>query len=268
MIDLITSDFFLYALLAGICLAAIAGPLGCFIVWRRMSYFGDTLAHSALLGVAIGILTGSNLQLSIIISSLLLALLLSLLERRPDLATDTLLGILAHSALAIGVVFLALTQNVRINLEAYLFGSLLTISTGDLLWIVIITGIVLVGLFRFWSPLLSATVHAEIAEIEGLNVRRLNMILVIMVALTIAVAMKIVGVLLITSLLIIPPATARKLAQTPEQMALFASILGILSVAVGLIAAYLLDTPAGPTIVLLATGFFASSYLVRSGTYS
>lgn len=268
MIELITADFFVYALLAGMSLAAIAGPLGCFVVWRRMSYFGDTLAHSALLGVAIGLLTGSNLQLSIIVSSLLLAFLLSLLERRPDLATDTLLGILAHSALAIGVVFLALTQNIRINLEAYLFGSLLTITTNDLLWILGIACVVLIGLFYFWNSLLSATVHAEIAEIEGLNVKRLNMLLVIMVALTIAVAMKIVGVLLITSLLIIPPATARKFATTPEQMAIFASILGIASVVTGLLAAYIFNTPAGPTIVVLATGFFAGSYLVRTGAYS
>lgn len=264
MLELLFSDFFIYALLAGISLAIISGPLGCFIVWRRMSYFGDTLAHSALLGVALGLLTGANLQLSIIISSLLLAILLSLLERRPDLATDTLLGILAHSALAIGVVFLALTQSYRINLEAYLFGSLLTISISDLLWIVAVSVVVLLILLRTWNSLLSATVHAELAQIEGLNVKRLNLLLVVMIALTIAVAMKVVGVLLITSLLIIPPATARRLSSTPEQMAIRAAALGILAVVSGLVTAFWLDTPAGPTIVVLATAFFASSYFFRS----
>lgn len=264
MLELVTADFFIFALIAGISLSAVAGPLGCFIVWRRMSYFGDTLAHSALLGVALGLLTGSNLQLSIIVSSLLLAFLLSILERRPDLATDTLLGILAHSALAIGVVFLALTQNVRVNLEAYLFGSLLTISTGDLLWIVLIAVMVSVALFYFWGSLLSATVHSEIAEIEGLNVKRLNFLLVVMIALTIAVAMKVVGVLLITSLLIIPPATARRLSGNPEQMAVLAALLGMASVLLGLVAAFQFNTPAGPTIVVLATFFFALSYFKKS----
>lgn len=264
MLELLTSDFFIYALVAGACLATISGPLGCFIVWRRMSYFGDTLAHSALLGVALGLLTGSSLQLSIIVSSLLLAVLLSLLERRPDLATDTLLGILAHSALAIGVVVLALTQNVRINLEAYLFGSLLTITISDLLWIVAISIAVIVVLLSSWNSLLSATVHAEIAQIEGLNVKRLNMLLVVMIALTIAVSMKVVGVLLITSLLIIPPAAARRLSRNPEQMAMMAAVLGVLAVIAGLGAAFWLDTPAGPTIVVLATAFFAGSYFVGS----
>ena len=268
MLELLTSDFFIYALVAGVCLAAISGPLGCFIVWRRMSYFGDTLAHSALLGVALGLLTGSSLQLSIIISSLLLAVLLSLLERRPDLATDTLLGILAHSALAIGVVVLALTQSVRINLEAYLFGSLLTITISDLLWIVAISITVLLVLLRIWNSLLSATVHAEIAQIEGLNVKRLNMLLVVMIALTIAVSMKVVGVLLITSLLIIPPATARRLSRNPEQMAILAAALGVVAVVTGLGAAFWLDTPAGPTIVVLATAFFAGSYFARSASTS
>lgn len=259
LLQLLTADFFLYALLAGLSLALVAGPLGSFIVWRRMSFFGDTLAHSALLGIAIGLITGSNPQLSIIISSLVFAILLTLLDRRPGLSTDTILGILAHSSLAVGVVVLALSGAQRLNLEAYLFGELLTVSGRDVAWVVVISGVVGVLLLRFWKPLLSATVHAELARIEGLNVHRLNLLLVVLLALTIAVSMKLVGVLLITALLIIPPASARRFSDSPERMALLASIIGMVSVLLGLLAAFVYDTPVGPTIVMLAALFFALS---------
>ena len=259
MLELFLTDFFAYAVVAGISLAIIAGPLGSFIVWRRMSYFGDTLAHSALLGIAIGLLSGSSIQLSIVISSIVLAFLLMLLEKRTELSSDAVLGILAHSALAFGVVFLALTDSVRVDLESYLFGSMLTITTTDLLWIVAVAVLVIGLLLRYWNGLLSITVHKELAQIDGANVERLNLILIMMIALTIAVSMKIVGVLLITSLLIIPPATSRAFAVTPEKMAAMASFLGIISIMLGLLLAFQLDTPVGPTIVVIAALMFAGS---------
>lgn len=255
-IQLVTTDFVLYALIAGTSLALVAGPLGSFIVWRRMSYFGDTLAHSALLGIAIGLITNSNPQLSIIFSSIVFAVILTVLDKRPSISTDTLLGILAHSTLAIGIVVLALTETIRLNLEAYLFGALLTINSSDLIWVIVVVALVSIILYLFWNDLLSITVHAELAEIEGKNVNRLNLILVLLIALTIAVSMKIVGVLLITSLLIIPPAAARRLAKTPEQMAISASGIGVGSILFGLLGAFYLDTPVGPSIVVVATIFF------------
>jgi len=256
ILQLLSTDFFLYALLAGLAIAVIAGPLGSFIVWRRMSYFGDTLAHSALLGIAMGLIMDINLQLSIIISSMIFALMLSFLGRNKTMSIDTLLGILAHSTLAIGVVVLALSGSVRVNLEAYLFGELLTISTTDLIWILITSSAVAIVLLRFWNQLLSATIHEELAEVEGLAVKKLNLLLMLLIAVTIAVAMKIVGVLLITSLLIIPPAAARQLSKTPEQMAVRASIIAALSVILGLFLAFYLDAPAGPSIVVLASLIF------------
>jgi zinc transport system permease protein len=167
LLQLFTTDFFLLALCAGIALACVCGPLGCFIVWRRMSFFGDTLAHSALLGIALGLATNSDPQLSIVASGLLLAFLLSILEKNSLVSTDTLLGILAHSTLAIGVVFLALTDNIRVNIEAYLFGDMLTISRSNLIWIAAISLAVGLTLYRFWNDFLSITVHAELAEIEA-----------------------------------------------------------------------------------------------------
>ncbi len=256
----LTTDFVLYALAAGISLALIAGPLGSFIVWRRMSYFGDTLAHSALLGIALGLITNSNPQLSIIISCLLFAFILTLLDRRPSVSTDTLLGILAHSSLALGIVVLAMADSVRVDLEAYLFGALLTIGNVDLIWILVVAALVAAVLYWFWNDFVSITVHAEIAEIEGTNVNRLNLILVLLIALTIAVSMKIVGVLLITSLLIIPPAAARSLATTPEQMSRKASIIGVISVVLGLLSAFYFDVPVGPSIVVVATLIFLGFY--------
>ncbi len=260
MVLFLTTDFVLCALAAGISLALVAGPLGSFIVWRRMSYFGDTLAHSALLGIAVGLISGSNPQLSIVISCLLFAFILTLLDRRPSISTDALLGILAHSSLALGVVVLALADSVRVDLEAYLFGALLTIGNADLIWILLVVSLVAGVLYWFWNDFVSITVHSEIAEIEGANVNRLNLILVMLIALTIAVSMKIVGVLLITSLLIIPPAAARSMATTPEQMAAKASLIGIVSVVLGLVSAFYFDVPVGPSIVVVATLIFLVFY--------
>lgn len=258
------TDFIVRALIAGLCIAAIAGPLGSFVVWRRMSYFGDTLAHSALLGIALGILMDINMQIAIVFSSLLFAALLIVLQRRKTLSTDTLLGILAHATLAFGLLILSLSQLVQVNLMGYLFGDLLTIATSDLYWIGASSALVGVLLYLFWNPLLSITVHEDIAQVEGVSVTWLHVLMVMMVALLIAVSMKIVGVLLITSLLIIPPATARRLARSPEQMALGASIIGCLSVCSGLLLSFMADTPAGPSIVASGCVFFLLIYLAPS----
>jgi zinc transport system permease protein len=255
------TDFILRALLAGLCIAIVAGPLGAFVVWRRMSYFGDTLAHSSLLGIAIGILLDMNLQLAVIASSVLFAAILILLQRNKTLSTDTLLGILAHSTLAFGMLILSLSSTVQINLVGYLFGDLLTIATTDLWWIAGCSMVIATLLAVYWNSLLAVTVHEELARVEGVPVDWLHAMMVLMVALLIAVSMKIIGVLLITSLLIIPPAAARRLAETPEQMALGASVVGALAVCGGLLMSYYFDTPAGPSIVVAACAFFLLSYL-------
>jgi len=256
------TDFIFNALIAGLCIAFVAGPLGAFVVWRRMSYFGDTLAHSSLLGIAIGILMDINLQIAVIASSVFFAGLLIVLERNKTLSTDTLLGILAHGTLAFGMLILSLSNTVQMNLMGYLFGDLLTIGTQDLWWIGACSALVAVLLLKYWNGFLAVTVHEELARVEGVPVGKLHALMVLMVALLIAVSMKIIGVLLITSLLIIPPAAARKLAQTPEQMAIGASVVGGFSVCGGLLLSYFWDTPAGPSIVVTACGFFLLSYLV------
>tara|TARA_R110002095_G_scaffold68646_1_gene58423 strand:+ start:452 stop:1276 length:825 start_codon:yes stop_codon:yes gene_type:complete len=260
IIDAILNDFFWRALLGGLGVALIAGPLGCFVVWRRMAYFGDTLAHSALLGIALSFLISVPLNLGVITTSVILAIALMLFSRNKTLATDTLLGILAHSALAIGLVALSFMPDVRIDLTGLLFGDLLAMNRNDLLWIYGGAALILTLLTVLWRGLLMSTIHEELARVEGVPVERLRLLLMLMFALVIAVAMKMVGVLLITALLIIPAATARRLASTPEQMAAMAVVFGFIAVAGGLSMSWHLDTPAGPSVVVTAFVTFLVVY--------
>ncbi|AYC30928.1 zinc ABC transporter permease subunit ZnuB [Pseudomonas cavernae] len=253
-------DFLLNALIAGLTLALVAGPLGAFVVWRRMAYFGDTLSHAALLGVALGLLLNVSPTLAVTAGCLLLAVLLVTLQQRQPLASDTLLGILAPTTLSLGLVVLSFMQDVRIDLMGYLFGDLLAVSPTDLAWIVGGSALVLLALLGLWRPLLAVTVHEELAKVEGLPVAGLRLALMLLIAVVIAVAMKIVGVLLITSLLIIPAAAAQRHARTPEQMAIGASLLGLLAVGAGLALSWFQDTPAGPSIVVAAASLFLCSF--------
>lgn len=256
-------DFLLRALLAGLAVALVTGALGTFVVWRRMAYFGDTLAHSALLGVSLGILLELNLNLAIVSVCLLLALALVGLQHQRKLASDTLLGILSHSALALGLVAVSFAENVRIDLMGYLFGDILAVGNGDLLWIVLGSLFALGLLLWLWRPLLAMTVHEELAQVEGVKVGRTRLLFMLLIALVIATAMKVVGILLITSLLIIPAATARHFVRTPEQMALLAAVIGMLAVSGGLFGSFRWDLPAGPAIVVSAAVLFFLSQLQR-----
>ena len=250
-------DFFARALTGGIGVALATGPLGCFIVWRRMSYFGASISHSALLGVVLGIALSIDLNVGIILTCVALALLFLLLERQRRLATDTLLGILAHGALAVGLVGMSFFESVRVDLMSYLFGDILAVSGRDLIWIYGGGGAVLIATALIWRPLLAITVHEELARAEGVRVGLVRIAFTLLIALAVAIAMKIIGLLLIVSLLIIPAATARRLARTPEQMALFASVIGAVSVAGGLHGSLAWDTPSGPSIVVAALVLFA-----------
>ncbi|MBC7283535.1 metal ABC transporter permease [Hoeflea sp.] len=249
-------DFFTRAVIAGLGVALVAGPLGCFIVWRRLAYFGDTLSHAALLGVALAFLLEVDVTLAVFAVSALISLALLALQKRATLSSDALLGLLSHSALALGLVALAFMSWVRIDLMGLLFGDILAVSKTDIA--VIWSGgiAVLVVLALIWRPLFAATVNAELAEAEGLRPDRANLIFMLLMAIVIAISMKIVGVLLITAMLIIPAATARRFASGPEQMAVFASLAGMMAVVLGLEGSLAWDTPSGPTIVVAALGLF------------
>lgn len=254
---MILDDFMVRATLAGVGVALAAAPLGCFVVWRRMAYFGDATAHAAILGVALSLALSISVFAGAMMVALLMALTVNMLTGR-GYAMDTLLGVLAHSALAFGLVAVSFLSGVRIDLMAYLFGDILAVSRMDLgvIWGGAALVIALVG-WR-WSALLTSTLNEDLAHASGIDPRREQLVLTLALAITVAVAIKVVGVLLIAAMLIIPAAAARPLARTPEGMALVAAAIGSASCVLGLRAAYIFDTPAGPSIVCVAACIFAA----------
>lgn len=261
-------DFILYALLAGMSVALLTGPLGCLVVWRRMAYFGDTLAHSALLGVALSIMWNLHPVLGVALLGVVIAISLVWLHRYRDLATDTVLGILAHSSLGLGLVVVAILQarGLRIDLNAYLFGDILAISQNEL-WMIAAGVLLLLPMIALlWRPLIAIAVHEDLAKVEGYNVTEIRLLFMLLMAVVVAIAMKITGVLLITALLIIPAAAARRFARSPEQMAAMAVVFGMLSVIAGLGASLQWDAPAGPAIVVAAAMLFFLSRFKRAAT--
>ena len=257
-------SFLVRAALAGLGVALAAAPLGCFVVWRRMAYFGDATAHAAILGVALSLALSLPIFAGALATALMLGIAVSLLSHR-KLAADTALGVLAHSSLAFGLVAVSFLSNVRIDLMAFLFGDILAVRHADLAVIWIGAALVVALLVWRWSALLTSTLSAELARAAGIDARREQMILTLALAVVVAVAIKVVGALLIGALLIIPAAAARSLATTPERMAAIAAAIGALSALGGLWLAWELDTPAGPSIVCVAAGFFAASSLFGGG---
>lgn len=270
-------DFMTRATLAGVGVALAAAPLGCFVVWRRMAYFGDATAHAAILGVALSLALQMSVFLGAMVVALLMALTVTMISGR-GYAMDTLLGVMAHSALAFGLVAVSFLSGVRLDLMAYLFGDILAVSHCDFedfrelgwralgrcdLGIIWAGGALVVGLLAWrWRPLLTATLNDELAHASGIDPRREQLVLTLALAITVAVAIKVVGVLLIAAMLIIPAAAARGLARTPEAMALIAAAIGSISVIAGLQGALIFDTPAGPSIVCVAAILFAALNIV------
>ena len=261
-------DFIVRAIIAGIGIALVTGPLGCFVVWRRLSFFGDTLAHSALLGVLISITLYINVSLTIFVVASLVAILLLRLERTTNLAGDSLLGLISHSSLAIGLVILGFLSFIRFDVMGVLFGDILSVNSNDLLVIWIGGALILVVLSYIWKPLFASTVNYELAEAEGMKPERVNAIFTILLAALIAISIKMIGVLLITGLLIIPTAMARNLSDNPRQMVILSIIGGLLSVLIGLYASFEINTSSGPSIVVVALILFILSLMrIRKKNY-
>ena len=252
-------DFLFRALIAGIGIALVTGPLGCFVVWRRLSFFGDTLAHSALLGVILSVSFDINISLSIFTVSSLVALLLLRLQKTTYLANDALLGLLSHSSLAIGLVVLGFLSFIRFDIMGVLFGDILSVNVNDLLAIWIGGALILLVLWFIWKPLFASTVNYELAEAEGLNPDRAKAIFTILMAAVIAISIKMVGLLLITGMLIIPAAMARNISDSPQKMVLFSIIGGLLSVVLGLYSSLEFNTSSGPSIIAASLVLFILS---------
>lgn len=249
-------DFVLRAMLAGIGIAIVAGPLGSIIVWRRMANFGDTLAHSTLLGVCLALLLNINMYIGLITVCVLVASLLAVFSNQKRLANDTILSMLAYTTLALGLITATLIQGVRVDLLGYLYGDILAVNETDLIWIYAMVILVLAVMLKIWPKLLSLIVHEDLAQVEGVPVKTIKWIFILLLAIVFAISMKLVGILLITALLIIPASSARQLAKTPEQMAIYASLLGIISIGIGITISFYWDFPTGPAIVIAAAMLF------------
>lgn len=254
--------FLLRALIAGLIIAAIAAPLGCLVVWRRMAYFGDATGHAGLLGVALGMTLGLPITISVTILAIAVALAVTFAASRGNYAVDTILGVFAHSALAIGLVTMAMLPNANTTLVDTLVGDILLVTWSDILTMAIIGGALFLVVVFTWRNLINATISPELLVAEGGSANRDRLIFTLVLAVFVAISMKLIGVLLITAMLILPAAAARPIARSPEQMWLFASAIGALSVISGLYFSWVTDAPSGPSIVMLASLFFVLLNLV------
>ena len=252
-------DFFIRALFAGLGVAFVTGPLGCFVVWRRLSYFGDTLAHSALLGVTIAFSLQLNIALSVFVISSLIALILIQLQKKTNLPGDALLGLLAHSSLAVGLVVIGFLTFIRFDVMGLLFGDILAVTIDDLYIIWIGGALILLVLKLIWKSLFASTVNYELAEAEGLNPDRAKAVFTILMAAIIAISIKMVGLLLITGMLIIPAAMARNISTSPQGMVIYSILGGLLSVIIGLFSSLEFNTPSGPSIIAASLLLFILS---------
>jgi len=255
-------EFLIRVALAAIGVAVAAGPLGCFVLWRRMVYFGDTISHASLLGVAFALALNLPVVLGVLICALGVAAVILTAEGRLH-HTDTLLGVSAHAALALGLVAVGFLSGVKVDLLSYLIGDILAVSWQDI-WIIWAGASLCLGLLIWrWQPLLVSSLDREMALAHGQNPRREGVLFTLALAVLVAVAIKVVGALLITALLIIPAATARLGSATPERMAILAAIAGVVSAVAGLAGSFRFDTPTGPSIVVAAVGLLIVGSLVR-----
>lgn len=255
-------ELLLPALLGGLALALAGGPLGSLLLWQRQAFFSDTLAHSALLGLALSLAVSLPPIMGILLVCLLVAAWLGRQSAHALLPDDTLLSVTAQTLLALGLVLLPLTQPGQLNLSAYLFGDLLSLSMPEvaMLWGL---GAIVLGLLRYlWRPLLLLALSEDLAAAEGHKPARLKRHVTLLLALYIAIAMKLAGALLIGALLILPAASARLLAKSPTGMARLASLWAAIALIGGLLASAAWNLPVGPAVVLTAGLSFFLTHLL------
>ena len=256
-------SFIINAALAGIAVALVAGPLGSIVVWRRLAFFGDTLSHAALLGVAISLLAEIQPIIGVAVTGIIMAAGMSLLANRTAIASDTLLSLISHTTLAVGVIAVSVRDDLRVDLMSYLFGDILAVGRTDLIQIALASAVALAILLLTWRTTLAVTVNEDMAQAEGLHPGRARLLLLVTLALLVATAVKVVGLLLITALLVIPAAAARANAASPETMAWSASLFAVASVLSGLGGSFYFDSPTGPSIVAAAAILCALAFVVR-----
>ena len=245
------------AWLGGSLAALMAAPLGCLLVWRRLSVFGDSLAHATLLGAGLSLLFHIPVWGGILGVCVLLALLLAGLLNRSRLPSDALLTMLSASTLSAGLIAIRFNPGTPVDVQAWLFGDLLALTPADLPLLAAGSVLIVGTVAALWRPLVLSTLDERLAAVEGVPVVRLRVLLLLLLALAVPLA----GSLLITALLVIPPLAVRPLARQPAAMALLAAAAGVLAVSGGLLGSFQWDTPVGPSIVLTAVVLFAVVHL-------
>jgi zinc transport system permease protein len=252
MIELL-DDFVLRASLAGFIMVVIAAPMGCLMVWQRLAFLSDTLGHAAVLGVGVGLLLQVQPIFGVLAVALVIVFSLSRVGNFDSALSETTLAIISHTGLAGGIILVGILPGPGVNLEAILFGDLLATSKSDLLSLLLTTSLLVVLLLRNWRAFVAVSVSREIAQAEGVEVRRVQLLMYVMIALLVAVMMKVMGVLLIAAMLVIPTSSARLFSRSPEQMVLISGFYGLAALAGGMASSFHFDWQTGPAIVLSAT---------------
>jgi zinc transport system permease protein len=252
MIELL-DDFLVRSIIAGLLMVSIAAPIGCLMVWQRLAFLSDTLGHAAVMGVGLGLLLQLPAMFGVLAVVLLIVISLSQVTSFNNALSETTLAIISHTGLAAGLILLGVLPANSVSLEAILFGDLLAVTLTDLSMILVTTIVLAFLLLRHWRSFVAVSVSREIAQAEGIEVRKVQLLMYLMIALLVAVMMKVMGVLLIAAMLVIPTTNARMLSSSPERMVMFSALFGFVALAGGIFSSFQFDWQTGPAIVLSAT---------------
>jgi ABC-type Mn2+/Zn2+ transport system permease subunit len=259
LIDLFTLPFMQRAFVAVLLLGVLCGVFGVFVVLRRMSFFADAIAHSSLAGIAIGILVGMSPNLATLISSLIVATVIATLSNRTKQSLDTVIGIAYALALSVGVMLLSISRGVATNLNTYLFGDILSVDWTMLAGIAVVTVVVLIALAKLWRSFVLMSLQSDVAAVQGIKVKQMEFVFMLLLAASVAVSIRVAGIILIGPLLIIPAATAKNVSRSLKETVMLSVIFALVAGVLGLMASYIFNVPSGPTVIV-ASGllFFAS----------
>ena len=262
------SEFWAYpfiqrALIASVMVGILCPFVGNFVVLRRMSFFADAISHSAFAGIATGALLGIDLSVSSVAVAILIALLIAFLSEKTSLSHDTVIGVAFSGAIATGMLIMGMLRGYRADLLTFLFGDILAITENDLLLIFAIGILTVAVLLICLKPFLQITFNRDLARVEGVNVRFFEYMLFLIIAIVITVSLKIIGIILVTSLLIVPAASAKNIASSMKRLFVLSSAFGVVSGIIGLACSVYLNTSSGPTIVLVSIGIFFLTMLIR-----
>jgi zinc transport system permease protein len=257
------NEFLIYSIIAGVVIVSSLCPLGCIVLWRRIPYFGDAIAHSSILGIVLGLMLNINITIAIILVSMVFAILLILLHK--EAISDILIVIFSYGFLSLGLFMIPfIISNTQVDIFSYLFGDILLVDDAEIKLSLICSIFVLLWIFFRWKKLLLISINEDLAVVEGINLKRINLEFMLITAFMIAVSIKIVGVMLIAAMLIIPSTAARNLSTSPVQMLFFSIAIGIMAVSVGIISSYMIDSPSGPSIILSSLMLYVLSLIFKS----